>query len=480
MSAAPSTAATTATTTPSAADMQAQYAAAKAIYDNNAIYRQRIDKSMAESLSVYDAGLDRDTQMETQIKDSGIATQFDARISEIRSWIAANRNDIAAKHVELTDKLRELSGLKRQQTNEWNRQAASSAKLPNTPIQNADISATSSTSTPPLVKVAQISARFAIDDSDSLIDRKRKFLFKIIKAGSDTFDESDPAYQTILLKLQGDYPEFQDEIYKVLTEPNYKQGFEDDLFADSKARFLTDGDYRNSQTKSIQLALAEFDINAEGDADDEKIFKATNFTTRYDAPINAIKSKISQERKDVSNYLITGFDILKYTNLRDWRVAEWNKRVPEQNASSEASSATIAPQDVTKMVDTVLIEDSHSWIMHHYDQHSAKNVKVTKADAAGKPAIVRADFTYNQGERGWVELHYKGAKLSCLKFFDFPETCRAVGKSPGGDIATSVIWDMFGPGGGISEDARKDMEMQDAFQKEHEYNHCVNNGGSGC
>lgn len=434
--------------------LQSQYAAAKAMYLNNANYRKRIDRSMTESLGRYDATLDRDAMMEKQFRDSGITTQQDLRISELRQWISLSRNDIASHHVELTDKLRELESLKRQQANEWNRLAAQTTKPAQDTLQNADATISNPNLPKQAPKVAQISAKFEMDDSEQLEQRKRNFMFQVVKAASDAFDENEKTYQDTLLRLQSDYPEFQDEIYKVLSDPNYRHGFAEDLFADSKARFLTDNDYRNSQTKSIQLALSEFDINAAGDTKNEQLFKAANFATRYDEPIRAIKNKINQERADFSNYLILGFDILKYTNLREWRIAEWNKRVPEQGTFSGAADVSLATQDIAKIVDTVITEDSKTWIMHRYDQHSAKNVKITKADAAGQPAVVRADFTYNQGERGWVELHYKGAKLSCLKFFDFPDRCRALGNSPSVDILSGLIMDMAldtgssGSGGG--------------------------------
>ncbi len=437
-----------------AATLQSQYAAAKALYDTHPVYRQRIDRTMAEALGNYDAALERDTQMETQFRESGLLTPYDARIGEIRTWVASNRSDISSMHMELADKLRELNGLKRQQANDWSRQAAQAksgttqAANPVKPEANGQTTASQTPESPISAStVAQIGTGFSPDDTDELLKKKRRFFYDLVKAGTEVFDLTDPAYLKEVEKLQADYPEFRTDIQKMVADTGYYQDLVDDFYADNKARLMTDDEYKKGLISAKDVMLNNFDQYEGEIAKNDLKFKSKNFTTKYDAPINALRDKIAKERGTRVEYFTLIMDIAKYTNLVNWRIDEWNAHLVETGYSANSAPLPTSDQDVIRMVDNVLIADSKSWVMHRYDQHSVKNVKITKSDANGHPAVIHADFSYNQGERGWVDLHYKGTKLSCVTFFDFPGTCRALGNSPGAAIATGIILEMMDGGG---------------------------------
>lgn len=437
--------------------LQSQYAAAKAMYESHPVYRQRIDKMIAQSLADYDATRDTETAMETQFRESGIKTQFDARIGELRDWIAANRNNIAAKHVELTDKFREMVRLKRQQADEWSKQASrlndgSQTATDSSPSLEAGATTQGVAATPPSTSrsVPQISAEFDQTDTDADLKRKRGFLFSLLTLESNTYDKNDKDYQDGLKTIQNEFPEFYDEAIQFSTDTTRRDILEADYNADSQARILTDAAYKAKFMDIMTKTLTNLDTYADMVTKSEQTLKAKNIVTKYDGPLVALREKIEMKRSNNTRDFIFLMDANRYFNLVNLRADDGNARLIEKGYFDNSTDAEMSNEAMAKSIDSIIIADSKSWVMHQYDLHSVKNVKITKTDSNGQPAIIHADFTYNQGERGWIDVHYKANKLSCVIFFDFPDTCRAVGKSPGGDIASELIWDMFGPGGGSS------------------------------
>lgn len=91
------------------------------------------------------------------------------------------------------------------------------------------------------------------------------------------------------------------------------------------------------------------------------------------------------------------------------------------------SSELGAPANNPKMVqmfDTILAEDARGWFLNRYDYGSVSNVTVLDNGKRSGVQRIRADYTYNGGQYGWVVLEAREGQEMCLRYWDFPNTCR--------------------------------------------------------
>jgi hypothetical protein len=69
-------------------------------------------------------------------------------------------------------------------------------------------------------------------------------------------------------------------------------------------------------------------------------------------------------------------------------------------------------------IDKVLRKDAAGWLFNKYDANSVHNVvQTTRGD---RVTSVRADFTFNQGQPGWVMVNYDKGAVPCLVYWDTP------------------------------------------------------------
>ena len=108
--------------------------------------------------------------------------------------------------------------------------------------------------------------------------------------------------------------------------------------------------------------------------------------------------------------------------------------VAEQNRRDAAEAAVIralkpAPAILAVALEGAVAKDSHSWSFYHYDKGTIRNVKLRQIGKPNQPTIIRGEYTYNDGNRGWVEANVVGGKISCLHYHD-RDQCSPVREIP--------------------------------------------------
>jgi len=76
-----------------------------------------------------------------------------------------------------------------------------------------------------------------------------------------------------------------------------------------------------------------------------------------------------------------------------------------------------------KILDGIVREDSKAWVSNRYDTGSMITGYIFKS-SDGSATSVKGLYTFNGGQSGWVVAEFSGNRLSCLKFWDFADTCR--------------------------------------------------------
>jgi hypothetical protein len=69
-----------------------------------------------------------------------------------------------------------------------------------------------------------------------------------------------------------------------------------------------------------------------------------------------------------------------------------------------------------RLLADAIARDSAYWIMNRYDPGSLTDVEVVARAAGG--STVRGNYTYNDGDSGWVEAEIAGGRVSCLRYWD--------------------------------------------------------------
>ncbi|MDO4698529.1 MAG: hypothetical protein Q4A60_07645 [Pasteurellaceae bacterium] len=81
--------------------------------------------------------------------------------------------------------------------------------------------------------------------------------------------------------------------------------------------------------------------------------------------------------------------------------------------------------DCQGLAESIIREDSRSWFFNRYDKGSAKLVKSSVWESpSGLKMKFRVNYTYNNGSKGWAELELRDGEFYCIRYHDFPNTCR--------------------------------------------------------
>jgi hypothetical protein len=92
----------------------------------------------------------------------------------------------------------------------------------------------------------------------------------------------------------------------------------------------------------------------------------------------------------------------------------------------EAQNQTAAPS-AESVIDQIVSIDSRGWMFNSYAPGSASNAKVTLHDRSGANYSIVATYRYSTGNTGWVEARFSNGVISCVRYHNFPATCRPVG-----------------------------------------------------
>lgn len=69
----------------------------------------------------------------------------------------------------------------------------------------------------------------------------------------------------------------------------------------------------------------------------------------------------------------------------------------------------------SRLMEAALEQDSTAWVSHTYDKNSARNVHMM--DTTAGPRLY-ADYTFNNGEKGWVQAQVSGGAIQCLEYWN--------------------------------------------------------------
>lgn len=162
----------------------------------------------------------------------------------------------------------------------------------------------------------------------------------------------------------------------------------------------------------------EMDVNhAEGGV------STSLWSVAYAPLINAMKSGSTMtlyiDRRAVETISLTG-------SLRAFdRVFACSPDFKREFAVGLEEEATLAhgTQELEGIIDDMIAQRSRSWFINRYDMGSAHNL--TYFDDRGDGAVrVRAEYTYNRGQYGWVLVEFYQDNSVCMRFWDFQNVCR--------------------------------------------------------
>jgi hypothetical protein len=95
---------------------------------------------------------------------------------------------------------------------------------------------------------------------------------------------------------------------------------------------------------------------------------------------------------------------------------------PLQPVTIAVSSASIEAWN--KALNELVALDSRTWLLNRYDYGSMVNARVIATSASRDVLVIRGEYTYNGGARGWVSVRVDGDGPKCLEFWDFAGSCR--------------------------------------------------------
>ncbi|MDX2298619.1 MAG: hypothetical protein NW204_02745 [Xanthomonadaceae bacterium] len=112
---------------------------------------------------------------------------------------------------------------------------------------------------------------------------------------------------------------------------------------------------------------------------------------------------------------------------------------PDQEQSTTEPNTQPRQIDVmTSYFDDIVAQDAERWVKNSYDRNSMHNLKIAPSTNSKAKTILYGEYTFNNGQFGWVKAQFANQKLVCLEFWDYPEQCRPLGGSPSRDVAVGV------------------------------------------
>ena len=81
-----------------------------------------------------------------------------------------------------------------------------------------------------------------------------------------------------------------------------------------------------------------------------------------------------------------------------------------------------------KILDGIVAQDSETWAVNRYQRGSMTNATIVSGSPTGPQITVRGYYTYmwrDESKTGWVDAVFVNGKLSCIRYHDYPDDCRA-------------------------------------------------------
>ena len=142
--------------------------------------------------------------------------------------------------------------------------------------------------------ITQITAVINDHDAPNDIHRKMNFLVRFMLADSASFIDDKTEYQMRLKSLNTEFPEFQSELQKIMTDDNYRDEVIENLQNTSTKFYLRDATYRNAIDKNmseIYLSLEKLKAQQGNSGQPETRFDA--LIMNYETQVEMTKSSIA-------------------------------------------------------------------------------------------------------------------------------------------------------------------------------------------
>jgi len=109
------------------------------------------------------------------------------------------------------------------------------------------------------------------------------------------------------------------------------------------------------------------------------------------------------------------------------RIALAQREAAAKKAEQEAKEAA-KYAEAAKRIDEIIIKDSAGWSYDKYDPGSLHNVEILSQ--SGSDIILKGFFryikAYNHNSNPWVIVKFHDFKVSCVTYWNFPDTCRSL------------------------------------------------------
>ena len=128
------------------------------------------------------------------------------------------------------------------------------------------------------------------------------------------------------------------------------------------------------------------------------------------------------------------------------------QQVAAENAERERQAAAEHAKEVARLnalpvagpvyarqMASYVKEDALGWAVNRLDVGSVHNVRIYSGSAKSGSFILRAEYTYNGGQSGWVVAKYAGGSFNCIQFWDSMIGCRALRKPGEGQVTLASI-----------------------------------------
>jgi hypothetical protein len=105
-------------------------------------------------------------------------------------------------------------------------------------------------------------------------------------------------------------------------------------------------------------------------------------------------------------------------------------RIAAAEAAARYAALPSAPPALVQKFDRFVQTDAQGWAFNRYDAGSMRSVKIVSGKAGLGTYVMRGEYTYNGGQKGWVMAEMSGQNLSCIQFWDGVVGCRGL-RTPG-------------------------------------------------
>lgn len=104
-----------------------------------------------------------------------------------------------------------------------------------------------------------------------------------------------------------------------------------------------------------------------------------------------------------------------------------------------AACSAQAAQDLTQIVENIVMVDARGWAFNKYLPGSMRKVEVIPS--GGGIATLYGEYkfaSFQKVKSGWVKIRLRNGSVECIEFWDFSGDCRPLGQTQARQFATEL------------------------------------------